>query len=121
MDGEDHDGLLILGTILLLVIVLPLLILEAPWLLALAMLLGAGYWWRTGRNPASATIDAVRNARADEPTRGVRTDERDPLAVLRGRYARGEIGEEEFERRLDRLLATESDELSRERDRLYER
>ena len=31
----------------------------------------------------------------------------DPLATLRERYATGEIGEEEFERRLDRLLETE--------------
>ncbi len=32
----------------------------------------------------------------------------DPLATLRERYATGEIGEEEFERRLDRLLETEA-------------
>jgi len=31
----------------------------------------------------------------------------DPLETLRERYATGEIGEEEFERRLDRLLETE--------------
>jgi uncharacterized membrane protein len=31
----------------------------------------------------------------------------DPLATLRERYATGEIDEEEFERRLDRLLETE--------------
>ncbi|WP_144798033.1 SHOCT domain-containing protein [Halorubrum depositum] len=31
----------------------------------------------------------------------------DPLATLRERYATGEIGEAEFERRLDRLLETE--------------
>ncbi|WP_144922020.1 SHOCT domain-containing protein [Halorubrum salsamenti] len=33
--------------------------------------------------------------------------EDDPLATLRERYATGEIGEEEFERKLDRLLETE--------------
>lgn len=32
----------------------------------------------------------------------------DPLRVLRRRYARGDIDEAEFERRLDRLLASES-------------
>ncbi|WP_128906504.1 SHOCT domain-containing protein [Halorubrum amylolyticum] len=31
----------------------------------------------------------------------------DPLTTLRDRYASGEIGEEEFERKLDRLLETE--------------
>ncbi|MFW6317220.1 MAG: SHOCT domain-containing protein [Halorubrum sp.] len=31
----------------------------------------------------------------------------DPLATLRERYATGEIGDEEFERRLERLLETE--------------
>lgn len=111
--------------VLTLVIVLPLLILEAPWLLALAMLLGAGYWWQTGRNPASAALDAVRSdgesAPAREPRAGAEVVDDDPLSVLRERYARGEITEEEFERRLDRLLATEPDELDRERDRAYER
>lgn len=33
--------------------------------------------------------------------------ETDPLAMLRERYARGELTEAEFERRLDRLLETE--------------
>ncbi|MEM4780786.1 MAG: SHOCT domain-containing protein [Halalkalicoccus sp.] len=121
MDGEERNELLIVGTILLLVIVLPLLILEAPWLLALAMVLGAVYWWETGTNPVSATYDAIRgeseSESRDEPPEG------DPLAVLRERYARGEIGDGEFERRLDRLLATEREELNheRERSRSYER
>ncbi|GAB7009440.1 SHOCT domain-containing protein [Halorubrum trueperi] len=35
------------------------------------------------------------------------TTEADPLAMLRERYAAGEIGEEEFERKLDRMLETE--------------
>jgi hypothetical protein len=34
----------------------------------------------------------------------------DPLATLRDRYARGEIGDEEFERRLERLLESDPDE-----------
>ncbi|MFC6904069.1 SHOCT domain-containing protein [Halalkalicoccus tibetensis] len=125
MDGEERDEWLMVALVLTLVIVLPLLILEAPWLLALAMLLGAGYWWQTGRNPVSATLDAVRGDEeppaSREPPAGARTADDDPLVVLRDRYARGEITEEEFERRLDRLLATEPDELDRERDRSYER
>ena len=51
----------------------------------------------------------------------------DPVEALRGRYARGEIDEAEFERRLDGLLETEhlsanleddeSDSVVRERER----
>jgi uncharacterized membrane protein len=36
------------------------------------------------------------------------TEETDPLEQLRGRYARGELTEEQFERKLDRLLETET-------------
>jgi hypothetical protein len=41
----------------------------------------------------------------------------DALTVLRQRYARGEIGDAEFDRRLDRLLGTEALEEARERTR----
>jgi uncharacterized membrane protein len=49
-----------------------------------------------------------------------RPDEEDPLERLKRRYAEGEIGDEEFERRLERLLETEdegaaADHLRRER------
>jgi uncharacterized membrane protein len=37
-------------------------------------------------------------------------DPDDPLEIARRRYARGEIGEAELERTLDRLLATDPDE-----------
>jgi hypothetical protein len=122
METDDREGWLIVATVLLLVIVLPLLILEAPWLLALAMLLGAGYWWRTDRNPVTATVDAIRGDRDPNAAREPGADaEDDPLAVLRARYARGEITEEEFERRLDRLLATEPEELARKRRRSHDR
>lgn len=59
---------------------------------------------------------------ADAGGRGTRkhgnseAENRDPAAVLRDRYARGEIDEEEFERKLDRLLESE-----RERDGATER
>jgi len=44
----------------------------------------------------------------EEPTEeSVSAAKDDPLATLRERYATGEIGEEEFERKLDRLLETE--------------
>ena len=61
-------------------------------LIPLALLLGEDFPLveseGAGEAPASATAE-------------------DPLATLRERYATGEIGEEEFERRLDRLLETE--------------
>lgn len=121
MDSEDREVLLIIFMFLLLVIVLRLLILEAPWLLALAMLLGAWYWWQTGENPVSATLDTVRSERETE-SRAVL----EPPPMIRSRlsgkrYAHGEIGDEEFEHRLDRLLATEPEELDRERERLFDR
>lgn len=119
MDSDEREEWLMVGLVLTLVIVLPLLILEAPWLLALAMVLGAWYWWQTGTNPVSATRDLARREEESEPRTVADSD--DPLSALRERYARGDIGDEEFERRLDRLLATEPDELDRERDRLYER
>jgi hypothetical protein len=60
-------------------------------------------------------------------------DADDPVATLRERYARGELTEAEFERRLDRLLETEDVEHApvvdgdavasgeRDRDRVRER
>ncbi|MDL5361419.1 SHOCT domain-containing protein [Halalkalicoccus sp. NIPERK01] len=121
MDSEDRETLLIVFAILLLVIVLPLSILEAPWLLALAMLLGAWYWWQTGGNPVSATLDTVRRERETESRAVPEPGGDDPLSALRKRYARGEIGDEEFDHRLERLLETEPEELDRERERLFDR
>jgi len=43
--------------------------------------------------------------------------EADPVATLRERYARGELTEAEFERRLDTLLETEGTEQPTDRDR----
>ena len=61
----------------------------------------------------SATTD-----RAAEDT--AERSKRDPLSVLRERYARGELTDEEFEHRLDRLLETE-DNTDREGERVVER
>jgi uncharacterized membrane protein len=41
----------------------------------------------------------------------------DPLATLRGRYARGELTEEQFERKLEALLETETLEAAEDRAR----
>lgn len=52
---------------------------------------------------ASRIRPVVRGERSDDR----RGEDRSPVAALRDRYARGEIGDEEFERKLDRLLEAE--------------
>lgn len=42
--------------------------------------------------------------------------DRDPLAILRERYARGELGDEEFERKAGQLVDTETRERIRENE-----
>ena len=53
--------------------------------------------------------ESLADLLAPPETAGTRAteDADDPVAVLRERYASGEIDETEFERRLERLLATE--------------
>jgi uncharacterized membrane protein len=45
----------------------------------------------------------------------------DPIDELRARYARGELTDTEFERRLERLLETEETDVSRSRERVFDR
>jgi uncharacterized membrane protein len=64
-------------------------------------------WW-------DGEADVVGDGETDE--------EEDPLEELRARYARGELTDEQFERKLDRLLDVETledleDERRRERER----
>jgi uncharacterized membrane protein len=57
-----------------------------------------------------AALGAVIHARTTAGNRDGNAGESnsaDPLAELRGEYARGEISEEEFERRLDTLIESE--------------
>ncbi|WP_049903226.1 SHOCT domain-containing protein [Halococcus agarilyticus] len=58
---------------------------------------------------------------SDEPPE---TDNRDALETLRNRYARGELTDEQFERKVERLLDTDSleavEDQYRERERLRE-
>lgn len=60
--------------------------------------LGAGIAQETQRRIADATRDGIENRNGSGD---------DPLSTLRDRYARGEIDEAEFERRVERLLETE--------------
>ncbi|MFC6787195.1 SHOCT domain-containing protein [Halobaculum halobium] len=64
--------------------------------------------------------DGGTDGRPEEPPTD--PDTRDALDTLRDRYARGDLTDEQFERKLDRLLETESledaeDRRHRERDR----
>ncbi|WP_101295624.1 SHOCT domain-containing protein [Halegenticoccus soli] len=92
-------------------------------------LLAAGYDWFwvvfpvgfAGLLPAAVGLVRwyERRNRRERPREGRRAAERDrALATLRDRYARGEIDDEEFERRLDRVLSTETlADAATERDR----
>ena len=63
------------------------------------------------------------NSRSDEleTNMGTEDNNRDALETLRNRYVRGELTEEQFERKLDQLLDTESledaEDLVNERER----
>ena len=45
----------------------------------------------------------------------------DPIDELRARYARGELNDAEFERRLERLLETEDAEVGGSKERVFDR
>jgi uncharacterized membrane protein len=87
------------------------LVIGTTLILAFA-LLAAGQWWFwvvfvigfAGVLPMVPTLTAWYESRSQSST-----EESDPLDALRDRYARGEIDEAEFERRLDALLETESE------------
>lgn len=75
------------------------------------------YQGKTYRVPIAADIADTFAPDPDGTSRTSRSEygtnaeaETDALAALRARYARGEIGEEEFERRLERLLETENED-----------
>ncbi|AFZ72882.1 SHOCT domain-containing protein [Natronobacterium gregoryi] len=51
--------------------------------------------------------ERVTSHSSESSTADERTADEDPLETLRDRYARGEIDDREFERRLERLIATE--------------
>ncbi|GAA0520656.1 Short C-terminal domain-containing protein [Halorubrum aquaticum] len=57
--------------------------------------------------PLVEPVDATAETAASADAGRSESHAANPVATLRRRYATGEIGEEEFERRLDRLLETE--------------
>lgn len=75
-------------------------------------------WWDDG--PGEKHGERTEDDAIDD-----RADRTDALETLRDRYARGELTDEQFERKLERLLATETiedaDEFTGERERRRER
>jgi len=80
--------------------------------------LGVPYAWVAfpvgygGVLPVAMALVRRRESAASEAQS---TTEDSPLATLRERYARGEIGEAEFERRVEGLIETESERTERTR------
>lgn len=78
------------------------------------MALGVESFWVTfvvgfgGVLPLSVAALEYREATDDSPARAERNDADAALEELQLRYARGELTDEEFERRAERLLETES-------------
>ncbi|MFC6975164.1 SHOCT domain-containing protein [Halomicroarcula sp. GCM10025709] len=102
----DHDAVtygLVTGTLSLLILLVGLggLALGIPWAWV-AFPVGYG-----GVLPLTIGLLRRRSAAADRSSEPSPTDS-GPLATLRERYARGEIDEGEFERRVEGLLETES-------------
>lgn len=93
---DDFWRTCLLGGLAVLVFpILVLLTLNAPEILVVGFILTFIAW------AMSRTDDS-------EGTMSEETPQLDALETLRKRYANGDIGEAEFEQRLDRLLETES-------------
>jgi hypothetical protein len=80
--------------------------------LAVALTAGAGYWLALGLGflalPVGFRAVERYQSRFEDEEDPSGTDEQTPLARLRERYTTGEIDEAEFERRVERLLESES-------------
>ncbi|WP_231187102.1 SHOCT domain-containing protein [Haladaptatus sp. DYF46] len=61
------------------------------------------------------------NERSNEPAETVEPNNRDALETLKNRYARGELTDEQFERKLERLMENDTVEDVEERLRRKER
>jgi uncharacterized membrane protein len=80
------------------------------------VLLAAGVWWFwivfvvgfAGVLPAAVQLARWYESRQESQPQSQSHTESDPLESLRERYASGEIDGAEFERRVERLLETES-------------
>jgi uncharacterized membrane protein len=74
--------------------------------------LGVPFWWvafPVGFGGVLPLVVALVRRREGRERTAERTERSDALEQLRSRYARGEIDEAEFERRVEGLLETETD------------
>jgi len=98
---EQTVGGLVVGGILL--VAFGLLALGVPWFW-IAFPVGFA-----GVLPAAIGLVRLYERRKDDAAADEkRTEQEDALATLRERYARGELTEAEFERKVERLLETET-------------
>ncbi|WP_211330607.1 SHOCT domain-containing protein [Halalkalicoccus subterraneus] len=58
---------------------------------------------------------------SESASKEISTDSADSLEILQSRYARGELTDEQFEQKVEKLLETESVNKSTERDKARER
>jgi hypothetical protein len=110
---DDHAVTLVVGTA---VVLISFVVLSVPWYYALiAGMLISGFTEFVIKEvpPDTDEYDPEQYrlwAAADDSVTAVEpeTEEADPIEKLREQYARGELGEEEFERRVEKLLETET-------------
>ena len=98
----DSHGERVFVFLVLFLVVMPILVIlaaEAPLVLSAAIGVGFVAWLAR----QTGLIGDAEDDAADEP---------DPLKTLLNRYARGEIDETEFERRLDVLVETDGLDLA---------
>lgn len=79
-------------------------------------LLALGYPWFwiafpvgfAGVLPAALALVKLYESRRDDESEATQTETKDALKTLRNRYATGELTEDEFEEKVERLLETET-------------
>lgn len=115
---DDHQVTLAVGTV---VVVFSFVVLSVPWYYALiAGMLVSGFTEFVIKEvpPDTDEYDPEQYrlwAAADDSE--PETEETDPIEKLREQYARGELDEEEFERRVEEQLATETADADDQTDR----
>jgi uncharacterized membrane protein len=82
---------------------------------AVSMLEHSGHEEHADGSTSNTDASATRTDTSSPITQGTRNDSKnDALETLRDRYARGELSEEQFEAKLERLLETETVEDARD-------